>query len=116
MSDEKIKQEQIGRHETVRVVREKLLKEDHAQHIKRLTNYKRVLIETSEFIRSELPNIDYLIRLLEKMQKEKLSETSFNQYCRERIGFNEERLRGLLKSELRLSKEDIEKILIFLEK
>lgn len=117
MKDDTISQEQIQagtQQHPVRVAREKILKEDHAQHLKRLKNYKRVLIDTSEFIRSELPNTDYLIRLLEKLQKENLNERSFNQFCRERLGFNEERLRALLTSESRMRKEEVEKILIFL--
>lgn len=106
---------QTNRQDNVRESREKILKDEHAQHIKRLKNYKRVLIETSELIRSELPNTDYLIRLLERLQKENLmTELSFNQFCRERIGIKDERLRQLLNSETRMNKEEVEKILIFL--
>lgn len=105
---------QVEKQEPNRITRARLMKEEHTQHITRLKNYKRVLIQTSEMIRSELPNTDYLIRLLEKIQTENLNELSFNQFCRDRIGIKDERLRALLKAEVRMSKEDIEKILIYL--
>lgn len=96
---------------TIQRVREK-----HLQDLKRLTNYRRVLVETIDYSKKELVNTDYLIRILTKLGNEDLTVKPFDQFCRETFGFNGDRFNRLLSNCTVLNKEEIENIVIYLNK
>ncbi|MCC7159730.1 MAG: hypothetical protein IT281_09345 [Ignavibacteria bacterium] len=90
--------------------------EKHLQDLKRLLNYKRVLVETINYAKKELVNTDYLIRVLTKLDSEDLTVKPFDQFCRENFGFNVDRFNRLLSNGTVLNKEEIENIVIYLNK
>ena len=98
------------RQETVRIAKAETVSLKHEDDLKRLKNYERVLIETAEYVKKELVNVDYLVRMLEKLQTEDLSRTSIDEFYRTNFGFNADRFNRLLKNGTVLTPEEIKKL------
>ena len=88
----------------------------HEADLKRLKNYERVLVETAEYVKKELVNIDYLIRMLEKLQMEDLGKISFDEFYRTNFGFNADRFNRLLNNGTVLTPEETKNVLLFIKR
>lgn len=84
--------------------------------LRRLKNYERVLIETLDYIKKEIVNTDYLLRVLEKLGKEDLGRMSIDEFYRKNFGFNTERFNRLINNGTTLNPEELENITIYLKK
>lgn len=104
------------RQETVRVIKAETVSFKHEADLKRLKNYERVLIETNEYIKKELVNLDYLVRMLEKLQTQDLSKISIDEFYRTNFGFNADRFNRLLKNGTVLTPEEIKNVILFIKK
>lgn len=98
---------------TIRILKAKALKIKHKKNIDNLENYHIFKYETLS--KNDKVKIKFLISTLRKMQKEDLSKTSFDRFCRDNLKINVDRFNHLIKTPRAMKFEELENLILYLK-